>query len=120
MMSCADAIANALQNHVRANHAGRSVNSARKKKPGNQRGCIYAIKGIVSWRICTRNCKCASCEFAQMMEDRVEPSRIQALSRKEWERKATDNELRRVLVEQRGEGVSEMEAAPPLLSGRAV
>jgi len=76
--------------------------SMRRKQrlPGNQRRCTYAIKGIVSWRICTRDYRCASCEFAQMMDDRVNPLKLQPLRREEWERKAREEEMQRILTEQ--------------------
>lgn len=68
--------------------------------PGNQRRCIYAMKGSVSWRLCTQDYKCASCEFAQMMGDRVKPLELQPLRREEWERKAREDELQKILTEQ--------------------
>ena len=37
--------------------------------PGNKRLCRYALKGDVSFRLCSRLYKCDTCEFAQMMED---------------------------------------------------
>jgi hypothetical protein len=68
--------------------------------PGNQRRCIYAMKGNVSWRLCTQEYRCASCEFAQMMDDRVEPLKLQPLRREEWERKTREDELERILAGQ--------------------
>jgi len=43
-----------------------------KELPGNQRLCRYALKGDVSYRLCTRAFKCATCEFGQMMEDAMQ------------------------------------------------
>jgi tetratricopeptide (TPR) repeat protein len=40
-----------------------------KKLPGNQRICRYALRGDISYRLCTRLFQCATCEFAQNMED---------------------------------------------------
>jgi DNA-binding response OmpR family regulator/ferredoxin len=37
--------------------------------PGNKRLCRYALKGDVSFRLCSRLYKCETCEFSQMMED---------------------------------------------------
>ena len=43
-----------------------------KKLPGNQRVCRYALKGDVSYRLCTRLFQCATCEFGQNMEDALQ------------------------------------------------
>jgi DNA-binding response OmpR family regulator len=43
-----------------------------KELPGNQRLCRYALKGDVSYRLCTRAFQCATCEFGQMMEDAMQ------------------------------------------------
>jgi len=43
-----------------------------KELPGNQRLCRYAIKGDISYRLCTHLFQCATCEFAQMMEDALQ------------------------------------------------
>jgi hypothetical protein len=40
-----------------------------KKLPGNQRVCRYALKGDISYRLCTRLFQCATCEFGQNMEE---------------------------------------------------
>jgi len=40
-----------------------------KKLPGNQRICRYALKGDISYRLCTRLFQCPTCEFGQAMED---------------------------------------------------
>jgi DNA-binding response OmpR family regulator len=60
-----------------------------KALPGNQRLCRYAIKGDVSYRLCTRLFRCATCEFGQMMDDATQQKlaklsvRREALLRKE-------------------------------------
>ena len=41
----------------------------RKALPGSQRLCRYALKGDVSYRLCSRLYQCATCEFGQAMED---------------------------------------------------
>jgi hypothetical protein len=59
-----------------------------KKLPGNQRLCRYAAKGYISYRLCTRCFRCATCEFAQMREDALQKTlakldvRRQALGKK--------------------------------------
>lgn len=40
-----------------------------KELPGSQRVCRYALKGDVSYRLCTRLFQCETCEFRQNMED---------------------------------------------------
>lgn len=40
--------------------------------PGPQRLCRYALKGEISYRICTRLFQCATCEFSQMLEYAIE------------------------------------------------
>ena len=65
-----------------------------KELPGSQRLCRYALKGDVSYRICSRLFKCATCEFGQMMEDAMQQklaklqARREALLRKEQKAKA--------------------------------
>ena len=34
--------------------------------------CRYALKGDVSYRLCTRLFHCVTCEFGQMMEDALQ------------------------------------------------
>jgi DNA-binding response OmpR family regulator len=66
-----------------------------KELPGTQRLCRYAIKGEVSYRICSRVFHCATCEFGQMMEDGLEQklaklaTRREALLKKEAKTKAS-------------------------------
>jgi len=43
-----------------------------KGLPGPQRICRYALKGAVSYRLCTRLFQCAACEFDQLMQDALE------------------------------------------------
>ena len=65
-----------------------------KELPGNQRLCRYALKGDVSYRICSRLFHCATCEFGQMMEDALQQKlaklavRRAALAKKEERAKA--------------------------------
>jgi len=65
-----------------------------KELPGSQRLCRYAIKGDVSYRVCTRLFQCATCEFGQMMEDALQQklaklqARRGALLKKEQKAKA--------------------------------
>ena len=40
-----------------------------KEVPGSQRVCRYALKGNISYRLCTRLFQCESCEFGQNMEE---------------------------------------------------
>jgi len=63
-----------------------------KELPGNQRLCRYALKGDVSYRLCSHLFHCATCEFGQIMEDALEQklaklaARREALRRKEQTR----------------------------------
>ena len=65
-----------------------------KELPGSQRLCRYAIKGDVSYRLCTRLFQCATCEFGQVMEDTLQQklaklaTRREALLKKEQKAKA--------------------------------
>jgi hypothetical protein len=38
---------------------------------GKPRECVWMRLGMVSYRICTRNMDCATCEFDQMMQDKM-------------------------------------------------
>jgi len=40
-----------------------------KSLPGRQKFCHYALKGKVSYRLCSRSLQCENCEFNQIMED---------------------------------------------------
>jgi len=65
-----------------------------KELPGSQRLCRYALKGDVSYRLCTQLFQCATCEFNQFMEDALEQkvtklaARREALRKKEQKAKA--------------------------------
>ncbi len=43
-----------------------------KQLPANQRVCRYALKGQISYRLCTRLFQCATCEFGQNIEDTLQ------------------------------------------------
>ena len=58
-----------------------------KELPGNQRLCRYAIKGDVSYRLCTRLFQCTNCEFGQMMEDALQQKVDKLAARREALRK---------------------------------
>ncbi len=66
-----------------------------KALPGSQRLCRYAIKGDVTYRVCSRLFQCATCEFGQLMEDAVQQklaklaARREALAKKEAKTKAS-------------------------------
>jgi len=51
-----------------------------KELPGNQRLCRYALKGDVSYRLCTRLFQCATCEFGQMMDDALQQKLAQRVA----------------------------------------
>ncbi|MDO8568758.1 MAG: response regulator [Dehalococcoidales bacterium] len=65
-----------------------------KAQPGSQRLCRYALKGEVTYRVCSRLFQCATCEFGQTMEDALQQklaklaARREALARKEVKAKA--------------------------------
>jgi hypothetical protein len=57
-----------------------------KSLPGKQKFCRYALKGQVSFRLCSRVIDCATCEFNQMIEDASQEQltqRQEALQNKE-------------------------------------
>jgi hypothetical protein len=64
-----------------------------KELPGSQRLCRYALKGDVSYRVCSRLFQCTICEFGQMMEDSLQQKlaklqlRREALLKKEQKAK---------------------------------
>lgn len=58
-----------------------------KELPGNQRLCRYAIKGDVSYRLCTRLFQCSTCEFGQNMEDALQQKLAKLAARRESLRK---------------------------------
>lgn len=62
-----------VQRRIAANDP--EINEVLRKQlelPGPQRLCRYALKGEVSYRICSRLFQCATCEFSQMLEYSVE------------------------------------------------
>ncbi len=54
-----------------------------KELPGSQRLCRYAIKGDVSYRVCTHLFQCVTCEFGQMMEDALQQKLAKLAARRE-------------------------------------
>ena len=58
-----------------------------KELPGSQRLCRYALKGDVSYRLCTRLFQCATCEFGQMMDDALQQKLAKLATRREALRK---------------------------------
>ena len=62
-----------------------------KELPAPQRVCRYALKGDISYRLCTRLFQCAACEFDQLMQDALAQklaklsARREALHKKEQE-----------------------------------
>ncbi len=58
-----------------------------KELPGSQRLCRYALKGDVSYRLCTQLFQCATCEFNQLMEDALEQKMTKLAARREALRK---------------------------------
>lgn len=48
-----------------------------KSLPGKQRFCHYALKGNVSYRLCSRFLECVTCEFSQTMEDAFQQQLIE-------------------------------------------
>ncbi|UCB42208.1 MAG: hypothetical protein JSV77_06975 [Dehalococcoidales bacterium] len=59
---------------------------------GNERLCRYAIKGDVSYRLCSRVFQCATCEFAQMMEDELQKKLDRLAIRREAMRKRAESQ----------------------------
>lgn len=58
-----------------------------KELPGPQRLCRYALKGDVSYRLCTRLFQCATCEFGQFMQHALEQKLAKLAARREALRK---------------------------------
>ncbi len=54
-----------------------------KALPGSQRLCRYAVKGDVSYRICSRVFQCVTCEFGQMMEEDFQQKLAKLAARRE-------------------------------------
>ena len=58
-----------------------------KGQPGNARLCRYALKGDVSYRVCSRVFHCATCEFGQNMEEAFQQKLAKLSVRREALRK---------------------------------
>jgi len=58
-----------------------------KELPGNQRLCRYALRGEISYRLCTHLFQCATCEFGQIMEDALQRKIAKLAVRREALRK---------------------------------
>jgi len=58
-----------------------------KELPAPQRVCRYALKGDVSYRLCTRLFQCGTCEFGQFMQDALEQKMAKLATRREALRK---------------------------------
>ena len=58
-----------------------------KELPGPQRVCRYALKGDVSYRLCSRLFQCETCEFGQYMKDALEQKLDKLAARREALRK---------------------------------
>jgi CheY-like chemotaxis protein len=54
-----------------------------KELPATQRICRYALKGDISYRLCTRVFQCAACEFDQFMQDALERKLAKLSTRRE-------------------------------------
>jgi CheY-like chemotaxis protein len=54
-----------------------------KELPGPQRVCRYALKGDVSYRLCSRLFQCETCEFGQYMKDALEQKLNKLAARRE-------------------------------------
>jgi len=54
-----------------------------KELPAPQRVCRYALKGDVSYRLCTRLFQCATCEFCQFMQDALVQKLAKLAARRE-------------------------------------
>jgi len=54
-----------------------------KALPGNQRLCRFALRGEVSYRLCSRLFECVNCEFYQIMEEATERKLAKLAARRE-------------------------------------
>ena len=61
-----------------------------KELPGSQRLCRYALKGDVSYRLCSRAFQCETCEFSQMMEEALQKKLDKLAARRDALRKKED------------------------------
>jgi len=79
-----------MQEKMAKGEAGEVEEALRRfeELPGSERVCRYALKGDVSYRLCSRCFQCATCEFDQAMEDVIQEKlaklqvRREALKRK--------------------------------------
>lgn len=65
-----------------------------KELPGCQRLCRYALKGDVSYRLCTHLFQCSACEFGQAMEDALQQKLAKLTVRREALRKRSKTEAK--------------------------
>lgn len=70
--------------HAEAQEVLRKID----KLPGNERVCRYALKGEISYRLCTHGFQCGSCEFAQMVDDQLEAKLQKLMKSRKAARKA--------------------------------
>jgi len=78
-----------MQEKIAAGEA-REIDEALEKLkglPGPQRVCRYALRGDVSYRLCSRLFQCATCEFGQFMQDALEQKLTKLATRREALRK---------------------------------
>jgi len=78
-----------MQEKIAASEAPEIEEALEKLKelPATQRLCRYALKGDVSYRLCTRLFQCATCEFGQFMEDALQQKLAKLAARREALRK---------------------------------
>jgi hypothetical protein len=74
-----------MQEKMAKGEAGEIETTLRKFEslPGSERVCRYALKGDVSYRLCSRCFQCATCEFDQTMEDAVQEKLVKLQTRRE-------------------------------------
>ncbi len=69
-----------------ANAEGKEAEAAARQfdqLPGSERVCRYVLRGDVSFRLCSRCFRCATCEFGQMLEDAVQEKLAKLETRRE-------------------------------------
>jgi hypothetical protein len=74
-----------MQEKMAKGEAGEIETTLKKFEslPGSERICRYALKGDVSYRLCSRCFQCATCEFDQTMEDAVQEKLAKLQTRRE-------------------------------------
>lgn len=74
-----------MQEKMAKGEAGEVEEALRKfeELPGSERVCRYALKGDVSYRLCSRCFQCGTCEFDQAMEDAVQEKLAKLQTRRE-------------------------------------